>query len=885
MKSVFHDARAVFALFALLALLPSVLAPVNPDAGPPYYGFLCGEAKAVEVLWAAPTETVSGRAITGSLSFNVYKAVAEGPLVKIASMVSGTSFIDTDVKAGGSYAYYVSAVDSLGRESAQSEAAAAQLPPCATGRCDAENKACSTTGTGALCSKAEECDIPTTHSVCSDDKCEIVAGPGPPWQCTSDAQCKGKHAECVNQTCSLVDGTGPAKCLSDNECKPVEYTCDYVTQTCSLSGEGNVLCTPGSSCILPMHSTCSRDACIPVFGTGDDECSSNPPICKKKHMACVNDACELVDGPGPSTCQVDAQCKPADHAICQSEACLSVSGSDDSLCSSNSTCGPGVYSGCVGNACVLVSAPGYPRCQNSEQCRSSETHAVCLDDACVQVAGTGGNKCSSDLECKNKHMECQNNACALVDGKGDSTCFGDEQCVVPKHAICDSGACVQVDGEGVNQCSSNADCTAKHADCIGGACALADGAGPAKCHINLQCNPPETHAVCSPTSPSTCVQAAGPGPDLCGSDNDCIETHTECVNNACKLVSGAGEPKCISDSQCNPVQIGKCDPQGACTTSGNGELCSTATGCLGDTHFICGNKACVVAAGPGEDQCFIDNDCIKKHAACVSGACALAAGPGPPECVVNDDCPVPVCGDGVCNIGEACSADCLSEICDDGVDNNGNGEVDEGCNNVVFKEICGNGVDDDQDGVTDECADLTVTSIYAPDFPAVSGRISVPSNSTVTLEAAVKNLGSDTAKNVGVVLFEGQSGFGSMLSEAFVSLTPGEQKIMRFEVNTSSWFGTVIVSVVADAPKAIEENNEYNNSHEASLDVSDLPDLLAKASTPRTCYALNENISITATITNAGRTVLKQLVDVGLYRGDVVGPPEQAKQLKVGGGN
>lgn len=61
--------------------------------------------------------------------YNVYRQSGNGPLVKInPGLVTGTSFVDSSVESGQTYAYQVSAVNSQGMESAPSAKWLAAVP-------------------------------------------------------------------------------------------------------------------------------------------------------------------------------------------------------------------------------------------------------------------------------------------------------------------------------------------------------------------------------------------------------------------------------------------------------------------------------------------------------------------------------------------------------------------------------------------------------------------------------------------------------------------------------------------------------------------------------------------------------------------------------------
>jgi P pilus assembly chaperone PapD len=76
----------------------------------------------VELSWTASTSA-------GIVGYNVYRATETGSYGKLdSSLVTGTKFTDATVAAGTTYKYVVTAVDTLGLESAFSEAITAVVP-------------------------------------------------------------------------------------------------------------------------------------------------------------------------------------------------------------------------------------------------------------------------------------------------------------------------------------------------------------------------------------------------------------------------------------------------------------------------------------------------------------------------------------------------------------------------------------------------------------------------------------------------------------------------------------------------------------------------------------------------------------------------------------
>lgn len=82
------------------------------------------KAHTVHLNWDAPAPK-PGSTVAG---YNVYRSQPDGTYTQIASGIPGTSYIDSDVKHGKTYHYFVRAVDTAGHESPFSNPAAAVIP-------------------------------------------------------------------------------------------------------------------------------------------------------------------------------------------------------------------------------------------------------------------------------------------------------------------------------------------------------------------------------------------------------------------------------------------------------------------------------------------------------------------------------------------------------------------------------------------------------------------------------------------------------------------------------------------------------------------------------------------------------------------------------------
>ncbi len=148
----------------------------------------------------------------------------------------------------------------------------------------------------------------------------------------------------------------------------------------------------------------------------------------------------------------------------------------------------------------------------------------------------------------------------------------------------------------------------KHSECQNNACVSVNGAGTSTCSSNSDCQP-QQHKTCENNA---CVIKAGPGASTCTQDADCqtTQTHHACVDNACKIVDGAGSDSCSTDANCQTQTHKACVSQ-ACTivTGGGSDSCSTDDNCKTETHRACVSNACTIVLGSGSDSCSQDSDC------------------------------------------------------------------------------------------------------------------------------------------------------------------------------------------------------------------------------------------------------------------------------------
>ena len=78
-------------------------------------------AKSIDLGWDRNTDA-------DLAGYRIYRAVGDGPFIRIPGQVEPPSFRDAEIQTGQKYRYAVSAVDKLGNESARSEPAEAEAP-------------------------------------------------------------------------------------------------------------------------------------------------------------------------------------------------------------------------------------------------------------------------------------------------------------------------------------------------------------------------------------------------------------------------------------------------------------------------------------------------------------------------------------------------------------------------------------------------------------------------------------------------------------------------------------------------------------------------------------------------------------------------------------
>lgn len=165
----------------------------------------------------------------------------------------------------------------------------------------------------------------------------------------------------------------------------------------------------------------------------------------------------------------------------------------------------------------------------------------------------------------------------------------------------------RVDSSGCVNSVSFAPLIVKHKECVNQACRLISGPGQDRCRVDGDCRV-VTHRVCQDLA---CRTVSGPGPNECRTDRDCIPfTHKVCERDACKVKVGPGRNECVTDDDCAPVTHRECFSEACVVRSGPGQnKCDSDEQCKRPTHRECRNEACQVVDGGGVDRCLSDSEC------------------------------------------------------------------------------------------------------------------------------------------------------------------------------------------------------------------------------------------------------------------------------------
>lgn len=337
---------------------------------------------------------------------------------------------------------------------------------------------------------------------------------------------------------------------------------------------------------------------------------------------------------------------------------------------------------CVNNACASVAGAGPNRCGTNNDCKG-QTHAACdaNQKACVNVVGAGTNGCSTDPTCggtPNSHLVCQGNSCLVVSGSGT------DQCATPG-LTCGSGPQLSVallasPSSGNAPLASTLTATASNGvgtynytfwkDC--------SYAGTSVAAATTACGTPtkKDDGIAATTDTANVTYQAGSFNPLVIVENGASAVtgtvavtattpgggnYLDCVNNACKSVSGSGSNHCATDADCGGGGGGRqthavCDVvhQACVNVSGAGaSTCSSDVTCGGGgTHLACEGNSCLIVSGGG-----ITDQCAIPGLTCVPGGCSIGTTQGCTS--ASNTCGMKNSGSEVCNAAGAwgaCSA-------------------------------------------------------------------------------------------------------------------------------------------------------------------------------------------------------------------------------------
>ena len=530
-------------------------------------------------------------------------------------------------------------------------------PDCGNGDCE-DGESCDSCPNdcgpcaGGTCCEAHDgvgCDDPA----CADEICA-----NDPFCCNN--QWDGICADAAQSSCAVCDGGGPF--CGDGICQPDELCpqdCNdpgsCVTDSCET---GNCSSFPFCAEILDCVSGCNTEECandcldgvpdtIAQLLVGVIECASDAGCFEPTGPTCGDGQCGPFESCG--SCPIDCGpceggdcCEPHDGVGCDDAACADTVCAVDPFCCDNSW--DGLCAGEAQDMCEVCGATG-PVCGDGV-CEPGEVCDVdcadpggCLADSCDFGNCPDFDACADALSCLE---DCATEGCAegCLEGLGPNAtefltgviaCGVDAGCFAPEPPGCGDGECSSVES-----CQS---CPDDCGECPVGDCCEgndAPGCSDAACQ----------DAVCA-LDPFCCESAW---------DGICADLAT----NECE-VCGATGPVC-GDGECEPGEVCDidCGDPGGCLSNNcdygncqNFEACAAALACMEE----CGTQECA-------------EDCIQGVGN--NGAQFLAGIVG---CGVEAGCfePAgPTCGDGVCEPGEVCDADCavpegcLLDSCDVG---------------------------------------------------------------------------------------------------------------------------------------------------------------------------------------------------------------------------
>ncbi len=550
-----------------------------------------------------------------------------------------------------------------------------------------------------LCDPAVCADQPASTRCDDGNPCTVDdhCSGGEPSVCTGDAfDCGGQCLGC-DPTRGCIAKPSTAACDDGDACT-VGDRCSGTADTC-VAGTGTLSCV----------ATCLTGACDPQRGcvpkaaaepcvdnnacTVGDHCSGEGNVClagpaRDCSGQCLTGACNTFTGcvPRPSSalCEEGNACTVNDHCSGTSDVCIA-----GAARRCNGTCDLGV---CDQVAGCLPKAVGEP-CEDTNLCTLGDQcgeGGMCISGAEVRRCDGGclTGVCEPQRGCVATPADtpCDDGSLCTVDDRcSGGTCRGRS---VECRGACLTGDCDPQQGcvpqAASGRCGDNSVCTiGDHCSGDGNVCVP----GPARscdgpcltgvCHPLLGCLPKTAEATCDDGNectvgdrcsgtgnacvPGTAVLCAGPcETGACDPQTGCVfapagsacEDGNRCtVGDRCQAdgtcVTGTDTPACDGPcltGACMPAQ--GCVPRPATTPCDDGNACTTADHCSGETDGTCTGGASLACDG-----------------SCLTGVCDPATG-----CVVKpegDKCtPADPCRDGTCD--HAVCVGVADKTCDDG---------------------------------------------------------------------------------------------------------------------------------------------------------------------------------------------------------------------------
>jgi DNA-binding beta-propeller fold protein YncE len=137
--------------------------------------------------------------------------------------------------------------------------------------------------------------------------------------------------------------------------------------------------------------------------------------------------------------------------------------------------------------------------------------------------------------------------------------------------------------------------------------------------------------------------------------------------------------------------------------------------------------------------------------------------------------------------------------------------------------------------------DLTVRGYQARD---------IDSNNTLAFKFTVANQGKTLADATSLAFYEGTN---LVETQPVKALNPDESEEITLTLNVLGKAGTLVLKAVADAENAVAEFNEKNNTEILSVEI---PEITLFTTTGRGKYRINEDVDITAHVTNLSMDAL-----------------------------